>query len=118
MYNVENFEKVKKNCERFWNHEFIGRPYISITAPKDNAEPVWNEFSYVKQIEKAWNGDFLSTAENYMKIAKNVFYGGEALPYFTMDFAKDYPPRVGRSREINTIIIKTHGINGDTCSFS
>ena len=89
MLNIKNLETVKRNCERFWNKEFIGRPYICVSAPKDNAEPVWNDFTYVKQIEGARSGDFLRFAENYLKIAENTFYGGEALPNFCFDFGPD-----------------------------
>jgi hypothetical protein len=88
MINIENFDQIKKNCAHFWNKEYIGRPYICITAPKNNASIDIN-FSYSEQMINARNGEFLVMPKRYLEAAKNTFFGGEALPYYKCGFGPD-----------------------------
>ena len=50
MYNVKDFETVKKNWRSFWNHEFIGRPYVLVTAPKNGVAVAKKDETYVKKL--------------------------------------------------------------------
>lgn len=89
MINVENIERVKKNCGHFWKQEFIGRPFVCVTAPKDGITQQSFDFSYVKRYNEVKNGNYDGMLKDYQKCIKGVYFGGEALPVYTADFAPD-----------------------------
>lgn len=89
MYNVKDFDQVKKNYRSFWNKEFIGRPYIMVTAPKNGFETSPNKQSYVQKLNAAKNGTFDAVVREYEARAKATMYYGEALPHFQADLCPD-----------------------------
>lgn len=89
MYNVRDFDEVKKNYRSFWNKEFIGRPYIMLTAPKNGVVQPTEKQTYVKSFNAAKNGTFENVVRNYEKLAKATMYYGEALPHFKADLCPD-----------------------------
>ena len=89
MYNVKDLEAVKKNWRSFWNHEFIGRPYVLVTAPKNGTQREQIDESYVKKLNDAKNGDFSSAVNDFVRVAKNTMHYGESLPHYKADLCPD-----------------------------
>lgn len=89
MYNVKDFEQVKKNCRSFWNKEFIGRPYITLSAPKKGVERPQKDLSYVRRVKCANRGDFESAPRDFAEVAQATVYYGEALPFYCADLCPD-----------------------------
>lgn len=112
MYNVKDLEAVKKNCRSFWNKEFIGRPYMELTAHKDGAPHYNKDISYVKRLNDALKGDYSSAVYDYVDVAKATMYYCEAVPHFKADLCPDqyaafYGAKVvGREGEYTTWIDK------------
>lgn len=115
MYNVKDLEKVKENWRRFWNHEFIGRPYMVLTAPKNGYPKMSGDTTFVKKLDYAQKGDFRSAALNFEQAAKATMHYGESLPHFNADFGPDQYAAfygielVGREGEQTTWVKKTMG---------
>lgn len=91
MYNVKDFEQVKKNCRSFWNHEFIGRPYICLNAPKKGMERTQKNLimEYVTRVQNAQKGDFVSAVKEFDEYAKATAHYGESLPQYRVDLCPD-----------------------------
>ena len=89
MYNVKDLEAVKRNWRSFWNHEFIGRPYVLVTAPKNGITVSKKDETYVKRLNDAINGDFASAVNDYVEVAKATMHYGESLPHFKADLCPD-----------------------------
>ena len=112
MYNVKDLEAVKKNCRSFWNKEFIGRPYMLLTAPKDGVPRVKKDTSYVRRLNAARNGTYEEVARDFAEIAKATMHYAESLPHFAADICPDQHgifyggEIVGREGEYTTWIKK------------
>ena len=90
MYNVENLHKTKENCNKFWEKQFIGRPFVCVTAPKEGVQrPQGLDFSYVKRHREVKSGDLDSMLKDFESLVKATYYGGEAMPVYTSDFSPD-----------------------------
>ena len=89
MYNVKDFEAVKKNWRSFWNHEFIGRPYVLVTAPKNGVTVGEKDETYVKKLNDARRGDFTSAVNDFVEVAKATMHYGESLPHYKADLCPD-----------------------------
>lgn len=89
MYNVKDLDKVKANWRSFWNHEFIGRPYVCITVPNKETERHRYDGSYVRRIRLAREGNIIPFLEDCEAHAKSIVHLGESLPSYTIDIAPD-----------------------------
>ncbi len=91
MYNVKDFEEVKKNYRNFWNKEYIGRPYIQLSAPKNGVTSryVYDDLSYVKRIRAIEKGDYEGEVRKFEELAKSVMHYGEAFPCYCADISPD-----------------------------
>lgn len=89
MYNVKDFDLVKKNCASFWNKEFIGRPYILLTAPKNGVAQPQTKQTYVKSFNAAKNGTFATVVREFEEQAKATMHYGESVPHFKADLCPD-----------------------------
>lgn len=89
MYNVKDLEAVKKNWRAFWNHEFIGRPFVLVTAPKNGVKQEKFDESYVRKLELARKGDFSTPVNEFVINAKATMHYGESLPHYKADLCPD-----------------------------
>ena len=85
MYNVKDLDKVKANWRSFWNHEFIGRPYVCIKVPNKETGRYSYDSSYVRRIALAREGNILPFLLDCEAHAKSVLHFGESLPSYTID---------------------------------
>ena len=89
MYNVKDLDAVKKNWRSFWNHEFIGRPYVLVTAPKNGVVVPKKDETYVRKLNDARRGDFFSAVNDFVETAKATMHYGESLPHYKADLCPD-----------------------------
>ena len=89
MYNVKDLDKVKANWRSFWNHEFIGRPYVCIKVPNKETGRYSYDSSYVRRIALAREGNILPFLLDCEAHAKSVLHFGESLPSYTIDVSPD-----------------------------
>ncbi|HOL22518.1 MAG TPA: hypothetical protein PLQ41_06675 [bacterium] len=80
----EDFEELKPYYEAFWNCEVLDRIAVMVTAPKK------------KNLENQWGiPRFVATQpseviiDSFERYAKDVFFGGLAVPYFWPNFGPD-----------------------------
>ena len=90
IYN-DNFERTKKYAEAFWSKELIDRPYVCVTSPKKGCRlPTEGVFaSPATAFEACVSGNYRPILDTAEEIARNTFYGGEALPDFQVQLGPD-----------------------------
>ena len=89
MYNVTNVEAVKARLTRFWNHESIGRPYVLLTAPKDDMPPPAVDLSYPRRVRAAQTGEYAAVVRDFERWAQCIVHYGESMPIFSADLCPD-----------------------------
>ena len=89
MYNVRDLNELKKNSEKFWNHEYIGRPFIQLRAPKSGVEAPEVDLSYIRKIRAAEKGDFESVVRDFDRYARSIMNYAEACPSYSIDYCPD-----------------------------
>ena len=90
LYN-DNFDRTKKYAKAFWEKELIDRPYVCVTAPKNNANfPTEGTFHSPQTSYTACvNENYDSILQTHEKIVANTYYAGEALPTFEVTLGPD-----------------------------
>lgn len=90
LYN-NNFERTKKYAKAFWEKELLDRPYVCVTAPKNNAVyPKEGTFFSPQACYTACvNEDYDSILNTHEKIVAATYYAGEALPNFEVTLGPD-----------------------------
>ena len=79
MYKPD-WAEAKQRFEAFYAGEIIGRPCVSVRAPKDGAKPNYVQ-TQATDIRGRWL-DFETHLANTEIAARTTFYGGEAFPSF------------------------------------
>ncbi len=72
--------------EAWWEGEFLDRPTIQVTAPKDNPKPI--PAKHHASLRKRWM-DACYVVECAAIHCANTFWGGEILPYFWPNLGPD-----------------------------
>lgn len=72
----ENWDECKNRYKAWWEHEYIGRALVSITA-SDNKGVPFPEIP--KEIDERWtNPDYIKKVNEY--VFSNTYYGGDSFP--------------------------------------
>jgi len=79
-----DLEEATRRWLAFWEHELLDRPCCVIRAPKDGAEPVpWPRYM------AGAREDLNEVADQVVRAASAVYWGGEAIPAYTPSFGPD-----------------------------
>lgn len=91
MLRGNDLATAKKNCQAFWDKEWIGRPFLCVTAPKDGYNPSEMSYdnTYVRRMTDAENGDYTSSPTEYARYIRNIVHYGEAMPFYNADLCPD-----------------------------
>lgn len=91
MYYKPDLEEAKKYWKAFWNKEVLDRPLVCVTSPKKGMEQEYKYHGVTESqiLVSAKKGDFKTPLESYDKFCKATYFGGEALPYFSLSFGPD-----------------------------
>ncbi len=89
MYNVRDIEKVKENWKHFWNHDFIGRPYLCLTVTNRETGRYGYNGSYGRRVKAAREGNMLPLLKDFEAHAKSIIHYGESLPSYSVDICPD-----------------------------
>ncbi len=89
MYNVKDIGKVKENWRHFWNHDFIGRPYLCITVPNKETGSYRYNGSYGRRVKAARERNMLPLLKDFENHAKSIIHLGESLPSYSVDICPD-----------------------------
>ncbi|MDR0657100.1 MAG: hypothetical protein LBG22_12360 [Treponema sp.] len=77
-----NFDVISNNLTKFWNHEYIGRCVVRITAPKKK-HPLPEPQNY-EDLVKIWtNGEEI--LKRNRTIFENTYFLGEAFPLINLN---------------------------------
>jgi hypothetical protein len=79
-----DFDSVQKRWLAFWQHEIIDRPCCLVRAPK--AEAIRRQPPPYLAGAK---GDLRSVALQVVAWAESIYWGGEAVPYYSPSFGPD-----------------------------
>jgi len=75
---------AEKRWLAFWEHELIDRPCCIVQAPRDGVEKVDPPPYMAGALD-----DFGPVAEQVLASARSVYWGGEAVPYYSPNFGPD-----------------------------
>ena len=79
---IDDFERKRNYFDAFWAREIIDRPLISVKAPVKPLLPV----AYLEGLD---TGDYVPVLEKTAANTANIWYGGEALPFYECSFGPD-----------------------------
>ena len=83
MTYKQNERETFSAFERFWEGDFIGRPLLAVTAPRnEKAVPV-------PYMSGAKDKNYDEVFERFHTYAKNTYWAGESLPSFECTFGPD-----------------------------
>jgi hypothetical protein len=77
-----NFDMISNNLIKFWNHEYIGRCVVRITAPKKKY-PLPEPRNY-EELVKIWT-DGEEILKRNMSAFENTYFLGEAFPLINLN---------------------------------
>ena len=79
-----DFDRARTYWEAFWNREIIDRPCVSITAPKEPANP-----REPPSVLNAVDGRYLESLQRFERWVASTHFGGEAIPFYQVNFGPD-----------------------------
>jgi len=82
----EDWERVKKRFEAWWEGGIYDRPLIAVTAPRQRSpqeeiELAANKAAGPEEVQKQWT-DVATMIRRQERILQSTYFGGEALPLF------------------------------------
>lgn len=84
-----DLEQAKKYWRAYWQREVIDRPVVVVRSPKKGEQWDTRPINAPRNWKLDQEGRLKEVFEDFDQVASKTFYGGEAIPFFDINFGPD-----------------------------